>query len=57
MHENKSKSNQIESFIFSHVQQIYTIAFGVGTNTLLQINYTERGFQKSWAYHAGLPSK
>ncbi len=36
--------------MLSLVQQIYTIVFSIGTNTLLQIlqiNYTERGFQKT----------
>ncbi len=55
--ENVQIKNQIKSFILSLVQQIYTIVFSVGTITLIQINYTERGFQKSRAYHAGLPSE
>ncbi len=48
--KKKIKSNYIIYFV-------YTIVFCVGTNTLLQINYTEREFQKSRAYLAGLPSK
>ncbi len=52
--QNQIKTDQIKSFILSLEQQSYTIVFSVGTNTLLQINYTERGFQKSRVYRAGL---
>ncbi len=53
---HRKPKNHIKSFILSLEHHIYTIVHGVEIYTLLQISYTERGFQKNRAYRTGLPS-